>query len=419
MALKKLSFDIYEKYRDTIDRYMELVPCEQKEKVNTATIHVMYAIQDINYQIEQFVNSTSDISIFYQTMLKTDFLIGAIEVLYEIFFNFDKTKRKKIWGNKFNQIRKFRLYRSLTLAHPLSTTYYDDLGYGDENKKWCEDVRPKSTFYNLFGKQFQNADYIILVKVEGKEDTERISVSLEHDILDVDLIALQQLKAFTRRIEQKLINKKEEFKKTPISINPTLNIKDYIYTLLEEVKKRYPSTIENILYANNTEEQHHILLEALERLEYSFKDTEREKKYNVYKEEIQQAVYSYAESVQNMTLEDDKSDERLQQLLHPDSSILSNKSEEEQAHYKYEKIVMYLSDSDEHSVANAKRKLEQLSYDGCRGVGVCTNAEWGVIQLLIVQKDFLPYFPIDFDATDKELYFQFCTAVYYANKLTN
>ena len=120
-----------------------------------------------------------------------------------------------------------------------------------------------------------------------------------------------------------------------------------------------------------------------------------------------------------MTLEDDKSDERLQQLLHPDSSILSDKSKEEQAHYKYGKIVMYLSDSDERSVENAKWKLEQLSYDGCRSMGVCTNAEWGVIQLLIVQKDFLPYFSIDFDATDKELYFQFCTALYYANKSTN
>lgn len=419
MALKKLSLDIYEKYRNTIDRYMELVPCEQREKVDTATIHVMYAIEDINYQIEKFANNASDISIFYQTMLKTDFLIGAIEALYEIFFNFNKSKRKKIWGNKYNIIRQFRLYRSLTLAHPLSTTYYDDLGYGDENKKWCEDVRSKNAFYNLFDKQFQNADYIILVKVEGKEGNERISVSLERDILAVDLIALQQLKAFTRKIEQKLINKKEELKKTPISIDPTLRIKDYIYTLLEEVKKRYPSTIENIVYANDTEVQHHILLEALERLEYSFKDAEREKKYNVYKEEIQQAVYSYAESVQDMTLEDDKSDERLQQLLHPDSSILSDKSKEEQAHYKYGKIVMYLSDSDERSVENAKWKLEQLSYDGCRSMGVCTNAEWGVIQLLIVQKDFLPYFSIDFDATDKELYFQFCTALYYANKSTN
>ena len=143
------------------------------------------------------------------------------------------------------------------------------------------------------------------------------------------------------------------------------------------------------------------------------------KKYKVYKEEIRQAVYSYAKSVQNMTLEDDESDERLQQLLHPNSSILSDKSEEEQAHYKYGKIRMYLSHSNKRSVESAKEKLEQLSYDGCHGMGVCTNAEWGVIQLLSVQKDFLPYFPIDFDATDKELYFQFCTALYYANKSTN
>lgn len=126
MALEKLGFDIYEKYCDTVDRYMELFPCKQEDKVNAATIHIKYAIQDINYQIEQFADNALDISVFYQTMLKTDFLIGAVEALYEIFFSYDKTKRKKIWGNTFKQIRQFRLYRSLTLAHPLSTTYYDD-----------------------------------------------------------------------------------------------------------------------------------------------------------------------------------------------------------------------------------------------------------------------------------------------------
>lgn len=271
----------------------------------------------------------------------------------------------------------------------------------------------------MFGEQFENADYIILITVEGKDDTEHISVSLEQDIISIDLIALQKLKQFTDLIGKKVTKKKEMLRNTPIKINPTLKIKDYINRLLTEVERRYPSEIENIIYEDGTKEQHSILLEALERLEYCFRNAEQEEKYKVYKAEIQQAIYDYSISVQNMNLEDGDTDERLRELLHPNSSILSDKSPVEQPHYKYGKIAMYLSDSNVRSVESAREKLERLSYDGCRAMGVCTNAEWGVIQLLILQKEFTPYFPIDFDATDKELYFQFCTALYYANKSTN
>lgn len=33
MTLEKLSLNVYDEYRDTIDRYMELIPCEQRDKV--------------------------------------------------------------------------------------------------------------------------------------------------------------------------------------------------------------------------------------------------------------------------------------------------------------------------------------------------------------------------------------------------
>jgi hypothetical protein len=54
MTLEKLSLNVYDEYRDTIDRYMELIPCEQRDKVDTATVHIMDAIQDINNQIEKY-----------------------------------------------------------------------------------------------------------------------------------------------------------------------------------------------------------------------------------------------------------------------------------------------------------------------------------------------------------------------------
>lgn len=63
-------------------------------------------------------------------MIKTDFLISIIETLYEIFEA--NKKRRDIWGTDYHIIQKFRLYRSLTLAHPLETTRYEEFGFGRE-----------------------------------------------------------------------------------------------------------------------------------------------------------------------------------------------------------------------------------------------------------------------------------------------
>ena len=93
-----MSLNVYDEYRDTIDRYMELIPCEQRDKVDTATVHIMYAIQDINNQIEKYNLGKLDISIFYQMMIKTDFLISIIETLYEIFTGNDTTKATLFLG---------------------------------------------------------------------------------------------------------------------------------------------------------------------------------------------------------------------------------------------------------------------------------------------------------------------------------
>lgn len=414
MAIEKLNLDIYEKYRSTIERYMELIPCEQQEKVNTATIHIMYAIRDINRQIEKYNSNELDIAIYYQLMIKTDFLISIFEFLYNLFISTEK--RSILWGDDYNCIQKFRLYRSLTLAHPLETSRYKEFGYGKENNKWCEDVHVKGKIESIFFSKIKDSDFVLEIMEKGNDFPTKVPIYVQQDILFVVEIVFKHLKIFTDKIYLKLNETIDHLKRTPLCVSEEMGSTNYINNLLAEVKHRYPSTIENIVYEDGTEEQHSILLEALERLEYSFKDINREQKYSVYKKDIRMAVYNYADSVQNMNLEYSNAEERLRKLLHPSSAILSHNSAEKDAHYKYGKIPLYLSDSNLRSVESAKEKLERLSYDGCSDIGVCTNAEWGVIQLLILQKDFTPYFPIDFDATDKELYFQFCTALYYANK---
>jgi hypothetical protein len=414
MPLETLNFDVYEKYRDTIIRYMQLVPSKHEDKVITATVHIMYAIQDINRQIEKYNSGELDISIYYQMMVKTDFLISFVEALYNIFI--PELKRKAIWADDYLAIRKFRLYRSLTLAHPLETTRYEDLGFGNDNNKWCEDVHVKGKTESMFHEELTDADFIMGVMEKDKCFPTKTPISVREDIISVVLIALRHLDVFTVEISLKTVSVVDDLRNMELPINKAMDMTEYINKLLIEVKKRYPNEIEDITYEDGTTAQFSVLLDASERLKYSFQDMEREKKYLPYKEEIRQAVYDYAESIQNMSLENTDAHGQLLGLLYPDSSILSDKSTADQAHYRHEKITSYLSNSIMRSIESAREKLEMFSYDGCRGIGICTHAEWGVIQLLTLQNEFIPYFSIDFDASDKELFIQYCTALYYANK---
>ena len=117
-----------------------------------------------------------------------------------------------------------------------------------------------------------------------------------------------------------------------------------------------------------------------------------------------------------MNLEETEAEERLSSILRPSASVLIEKSKDKQANYKYGKIEKYLSMSNKRSFDTAMRKLNELSYDGCKIGGVCTDAEWGLIQLWIIKDEFMPYFSIDFNTTDKEVYYQYLTALYIANK---
>ena len=401
MKLEKKCFEVYDKYRDTIKRYMELIPCGQKEKVNTATLNIMYAIQDINNQLSEYQPISPELSIYYQIMIKTDFLIGAVEMLFEQFFG---NKRDIVWGDNLDKIKKFRFYRSLTLAHPLETTRYSKFGFDKENNKWCEDVRPNKRVFILMDERLKNADYFIIIKEKGIYYTDNIPISIKDDILRVVLIAIDQLDALTNKIIGRVYDEIERLKSIPIEAEKHTDITGYINSLLGDVKKRYPCEIEENL------------LDALERLEFSFPDAIQERKYQQYKDAIKRSVYNYGKSIQNMNLEETNANNILQEILNPSYSILSDKSDVYQADYKYSKVSMYLSCSNGSSYETAIQKLTDYSYRGCCESGVCTDAEWGIIQLLLLKDELTPYFPINCNVTDKELYIQYCTALYYANE---
>lgn len=414
MQLNSLDINIYSHFLQIINRYMELEKCEEEEKVNTAILHVQYAIADINNQIEIFNSDAPQLSVYYQTMIKTDFLINVVETLYKIFFNINI--RKCIWKGNYSKIKKFRLNRSLTLAHPLETTYYNEFGYGKENDKWCEDVQPKNHMFNIFYNDLQHADYVMFIKEKGRQETTEVPISVQNDILSVAEIALKRLEHFTKELEKKLVLIVEKMKNKSIPVSEDMDIQEYIQIILSELETRYPNVIEKIEYQNGRKETYCTLIEASKMLAYIFNDKEKEEKYEQYKREIGEAVYYYGQCVQNMNLEETEAEERLSSILRPSASVLIEKSKDKQANYKYGKIEKYLSMSNKRSFDTAMRKLNELSYDGCKIGGVCTDAEWGLIQLWIIKDEFMPYFSIDFNTTDKEVYYQYLTALYIANK---
>ena len=177
----------------------------------------MYAIQDINNQIEKYNLGKLDISIFYQMMIKTDFLISIIETLYEIFEA--NKKRRDIWGTDYHIIQKFRLYRSLTLAHPLETTRYEEFGFGRENEKWCQDIHVKGKMESSFFSEIKDADFVMEIMEKGKSFPNRKPIYIQKDILSATSICLQHLQSFTHSIFLKLISLKETLKSTPIEAN--------------------------------------------------------------------------------------------------------------------------------------------------------------------------------------------------------
>lgn len=418
MTLKELKFDIYDQYYDTINRYMELKPNEENEKVFVASENIKHAIEDINYVINKYNSEEFDISIYYQIMIKTDFLINIVETLYKNFIEIklNNEGRKKIWGNDYKTIREFRLYRSLSLAHPLETTRHPDCGFGKENNKWFKDIHITHKLERL-EPQLRESDFVMEIIEKGNEFPKKIPINIK-DILSTTVIVLNHLRTFTNNIKSKLDDIIENLRNTPLQSKKEMNITEYINTLYIDLEKRYPNEITKTTYEDNSTETHCILNEALERINYNnFSSSEHKEKYNAYIKEIEKLIYNYGNSIQNMSLEKTKANKKLHDILYPNSLILSNKSTIENAHYRYEKISMYLSNSKDRSIENATEKLKKFSYNGCRNSNICTNSEWGVIQLITLQDEFLPYFPIDFNGTDKELFFQFCTALYYANRL--
>lgn len=444
--MEKLKLNIYNQYKKNIDRYLELEPIDQKEKVDAITLNIRYIIEDINEQIDRYNSKEIDLGIYYQMMIKVDFMISAIEELYKIFLNYKKCKiLEEIFKEEdLKEINKFRLLRSLTLAHPLETTRYPEVGYGKENNKWYIDIHPLSPTDRLFdtNNSLKDGDFVLKIKEQGKEYINKEPIYIEKNIFNIAQIVLKYLKNFNELIEKKVSDKIEILKSQKIEINKERLSKEDILKLKSELKKRYPSYIEIIdkekfnpedfkrkieeflkvgnleyIQEDQTEESEYIQEEycsldnALIVLEIEFKDSNINNLYNEYKESVKKVIIEYAEALQNMSLEEDE-EEKLNNAIFPNTEVLKSKNEKNL--YRCEKIQSNLLKSNNKSIDKVREKLKEYTYQECECI--FNEIEWEIMQLLMLEEDIKEYFPIDIDVNDKMLFAQYCAALYFANK---
>lgn len=381
-------------------RYFELIENDNQEKIETAILIINYAVQDINSKVEELnrVGKSSYTSgYFYELTIKTDHIIHSVEQLLKIM------KPQRI---KNPVIKRFRLIRSLALAHPLETTRYEEFGFGKDNIRWCEDVRP----YNRAFDDSESTDFRMIIRERGAKKTTIFSVNIEEDLLNAARIALNLLNDISSIFEDEITTAENNLKEQKIFENDEeLSDSDYVSKCLTALKVRYPNQIEVVEYIDGRVEEYSTLAKVGERLSLSFRDQRKEKKYEQYKDELRKLLYKYSLHLQNMTLEKnlEELENSFSKLLYPSITYLMKLSGIK-TDYGFSKIYDYLNSETEVT-------SELLSQRGKFYEDELSNEEFALYEIYKVSEYLNPFFKIDFYEVDKVVSIQYCVALYFLN----
>lgn len=383
MKINKIERRGFDEFRDLFFRLSELKNFGKEHRIKTAMVVINYSIQDINHVINT-VNEDGtirkDTGIFYQLMVKSDLILHSIETITKD-LNLAQDKEAEI----VKRVRSFKLLRSLTIAHPLDTTRYKDFGYGNEEMKWCEDVRPYNRITSLI--ILGDFDFVLSIIKENSDDLpEYRGVNIETDIIDLVRNLILLFNSINKKLRDDLEAEISKLKRTPINIDET-NTVSYFDSLIENVKRRYPSKIEVVKYADGKIVEYSIL-HTVKKLYMIELPREQESYYNVFREHLLFLIHKYEESLQEMELEGYESQAELdiRSIIHPSSIKLKTKL------FGTNKIIEYLSESRCTSISKVFKEDFDISH--------CSNGEYGVYQLLELKEELDGFFPIHFDMED-------------------
>lgn len=383
--------DWTEKYNHCVKSVRRICELDSKYDINrcaSATAVMNFSMQDIGDYFENNNQTSAELCFLIRNI---DVMITSILDLNHDILGVGLSRQDKAIEKCFNQpeiIHNFRILRSLLLAHPVDTNYTND--EGQRETVYLEDILPASSMDELIG--LGEHDYTLRMCHPNTEISHFKPLKIDTDIIPVINEIVNGIKLLTRKL-QKIISEYEEKLKKESLIIDNSDMKKYIMTLDDELKKRYPSCVTDTEYTDGSVKHYSIVYDCLKYITTSFLSKTQEK-YDIFLDYIMSELKHIEKDLQAMTY--DLSEKSYFSLCYnPD--FAKNES------YAKKKMI-YLDKSDATSFTEEDIPNTTSS-----------NALWGIQQFKKLIPYIEQYIPVDKTVSDRELYCEYIAAEYLSN----
>jgi hypothetical protein len=386
-----LNYDLWiERHNECDEKVCRLCELEQSKesvKCNSAFCVMNHAMQDIQGYFKRNECSTAELCFLIRNI---DVIITSVLDLNHILLGvgLNKTEKaiKKCFTDK-EKICKFRILRSLILAHPVDTNYHNE--DGETETVYLEDVLP-STYYSQCFVVKEKCDYVKRMCKPESNTSYFEPLTIENDIIPVINVIYDSIKQLTNNVEQKIVLYETKLSQTALCLDKS-SIQNYIISLDTELEKRYPSAVEKGTYDNGETYRYSLIYQCLVYFNAHFAK-ETQEKYDVFLDYITNELKIIESDLQQMKYNEDNY-----------FSLLHNSRFAADCCYEKQKME-YLLYSSEKSFTE-----EYIGDD------TPSNALWGIRCFRLLIPYINEFIPVDVSVSDKELYCQYVAAKYLSN----
>lgn len=355
----------------------------------SAAMAVMnFSMQDIEDYFKSGKHTSAELCFLIRNV---DVIIISILDLNRDLLGVGRKKQDEVIKKCFTHpkiIHDFRTLRSLILAHPVDTHYVNDKG--EIETVFLENIRPVSK-WDAFMKLGEH-DYTLRMCNPDTRSSHFKPLRIDEDIVPVINEIVDGIDILSQKLRASIIQYENELKNTLLNVKHD-DLKSYILSLDRELKKRYPSCVEDDKFDNGTIRHDSIIYDCLMYVEASFAEQTQER-FNVFLEYIESELHKIEIDLQSMNY--DVSENSYFKLC-------DNKGFAPKEHYAKEKM-SYLHYSNSTS----------FTWDDVPA-STDSNVLWGVQQFKVLIPYIQQYMPVDTNVSDKELYCEYVAAQYLSN----
>ena len=346
-------------------------------RCSSAMAVMNFSMQDIDDYFKNGKHTSAELCFLIRNL---DVIIISILDLNHDLLGVGRRKQDKAIETCFKHskiIHDFRTLRSLILAHPVDTHYVNDKG--ERETVFLEDICSASKCNPFM--DLGEHDYILRMCNPDTQSSHFRPLRIDKDIVPVINEIIDGIDILSQKLQASITQYEDELKDIPLNVTHD-DLKSYILSLDRELKKRYPSCVEDDIIYN-----------CLMYVDVSFAKQTQER-FNVFLEYIESELHKIEIDLQSMNY--DVSGKSYFKLC-------DNKDFAPKECYAKEKM-SYLLDSDSTS----------FTWDDIPA-STDSNALWGVQQFKVLIPYIQQYMSVDTNVSDKGLYCEYVATQYLSN----